>query len=77
LFYMGVLPGFFNLTQVTVVDIMAIVVVSITTPLLGNLILASFVSKVLVFLQSPSAVRRINKVSGGLLLAVGLVIPFV
>ena len=77
LFYMGVLPGFFNLTQVTVVDIMAIVVVSITTPLLGNLVLAGFVSNVWAFLQSPSAMRRINKVSGGLLMALGLVIPFV
>ena len=77
LFYMGVLPGFFDLTQVTFVDITAIVMVSITTPLLGNLALAIFVSKVWAFLQLPSAVRRINKVSGGLLMAVGLVIPFV
>ncbi len=77
LFYMGVLPGFFNLTQVTVVDIMAIVVVSITTPLLGNLILASFVNKARAFLQAPHAVLLINRISGGLLIAMGLVISFV
>ena len=37
LFYMGVLPGFFDLTEVGAWDVLAIVVVSILTPLLGNL----------------------------------------
>ena len=77
LFYMGVLPGFFDLTKVAPMDIIAIVMVSIATPLLGNLILASFVSNARAFLQSPRAVRRINTVSGILLIVVGLVIPFV
>ena len=58
-------------------DIIAVVMVSIATPLLGNLILASFVSNARAFLQSPRAVRRINTVSGMLLIVVGLVIPFV
>ena len=77
LFYMGVLPGFFDLTKVAFLDLIAIVMVSSITPLLGNLILASFVNKVRTFLQSAHAVRRINVTSGMLLIAVGLVIPFV
>jgi threonine/homoserine/homoserine lactone efflux protein len=77
LFYMGVLPGFFDLTKVAPMDIIAIVMVSIATPLLGNLILASFGNKARAFLQSPRAVRRINIVSGMLLIVVGLMIPFV
>ena len=77
LFYMGVLPGFFNLTEVALLDLIAIVVVSSIVPLLGNLILASFVNKARTFLQSARAVRRINIMSGMLLIAVGLVIPFV
>jgi len=77
LFYMGVLPGFFDLTEVAFLDLIAIVMVSSTTPLLGNLILASFVNKARTFLQSARAVRRINIMSGMLLIAVGLVIPFV
>ena len=77
LFYMGVLPGFFDLTKVAFLDLIAIVMVSSITPLLGNLILASFVNKVRTFLQSARAVRRINVTSGMLLIAVGLVIPFV
>ena len=77
LFYMGVLPGFFDLTKVAPMDIIAIVMVSIATPLLGNLILASFVNKVRAFLQSPRAMWRINTISGILMIVVGLVIPFV
>ena len=77
LFYMGILPGFFDLTEVTPLDVIAIVMVSSTTPLLGNLILASFVIKARTFLQSARAVRRINIMSGMLLISVGLVIPFV
>jgi threonine/homoserine/homoserine lactone efflux protein len=76
LFYMGVLPGFFDLTQVTAWDVLAIVVVSILTPLLGNLTIAGFVNRARELLQTPAAVRRINRISGGLLIAVGIIIPF-
>ena len=77
LFYMGVWPGFFDLTKVVPMDIIAIVVVSISIPLLGNLTLAIFVNKAWAFLQPPRTVRRLNTVSGMLLIAVRLVIPFV
>ena len=63
--------------QVTLIDVTAIVMVSIVTPLLGNLILASFVNKARAFLQSSRAVLLINRISGGLLIAMGLVISFV
>lgn len=63
--------------QVTLIDVTAIVMVSIVTPLLGNLILASFVNKARAFLQAPHAVLLINRISGGLLIAMGLVISFV
>ena len=76
LFYMGVLPGFFDLTEVGVWDVLAIVVVSILTPLLGNLTVAGFVNCARDLLQKPEAVWRINRISGGLLIAVGIVIPF-
>ena len=56
-------------------DLIAIVMVSITIPLLGNLILASFVNKARTFVQSVRGVRRINIMSGMLLIAVGLVVP--
>ena len=77
LFYMGVLPGFFDLIKVTFLDAVVIVTVSISVPFLGNLLLASFVNRARVFLQSPRVVRRINSVSGVMLIAVGTAIPFV
>ena len=77
LFYMGVLPGFFDLIKVTFLDAVVIVTVSISVPFLGNLLLASFVNRARVFLQSPRVVRRINTVSGVMLIAVGTAIPFV
>ena len=76
LFYMGVLPGFFDLTEVGAWDVLAIVVVSILTPLLGNLAVAGFVNHARDLLQTPEAVWRINRISGGLLIAVGIAIPF-
>ena len=77
LFYMGVLPGFFDLIKVTFLDAVVIVTVSISVPFLGNLLLASFVNRARVFLQSPRVMRRLNTVSGVMLIAVGIAIPFV
>ena len=77
IFYMGVLPSFFDLKDITGLDIVAIVSVSVATPLLGNLILAGFVNKIRSVLISSRAVASINKVSGSLLIFVGLMIPFV
>lgn len=76
LFYMGVLPGFFDLTQLTALDIAAICGLSLIIPLLGNLSLAVFIDRARRLLTSPKALRRTNIVSGLLLIGVGLVIPF-
>jgi threonine/homoserine/homoserine lactone efflux protein len=74
LFYMGVLPGFFDLTQVTWLDILAICTLSMIVPLLGNLILAACVHQVRGLLKTPGTIKRINIISGVLLIGVGLVI---
>ncbi|OSP54725.1 LysE family translocator [Pseudoruegeria sp. SK021] len=76
LFYMGILPGFFDLTRVTVQDITAIVLISIAVPLIGNLIFAAFIHKIRRFLTTPRAFRRTNQVAGILMLLVGCIIPF-
>lgn len=75
-FYMGVLPGFFDLSRITWPDIAAIITVSAVIPLLGNLGLAVFLDRARQILSSPEAQRRLNLVSGVLLVLVGLVIPF-
>jgi threonine/homoserine/homoserine lactone efflux protein len=74
LFYMGVLPGFFDLRHVTGPDIAAIVLASMTVPLIGNLFLALLVGQARGLLKSPRALWRINVTAGVMLIAVGLVI---
>ncbi|MBP1805047.1 LysE family translocator [Rubellimicrobium aerolatum] len=76
LFYMGMLPGFFDVTRLGGPDIAAILLVSGTIPLLGNLGLALVVDRARTLLSSPGAVRRTTFAAGGLLVGVGLLIPF-
>lgn len=76
LFYMGFLPGFFDLGQITGWDIVAILAVSTVVPMVGNLLLALFLDRARALLQSPKALARMNTGSGVLLILVGLVIPF-
>ena len=75
LFYMGVLPGFFDLTRLTWPDIAAIVVLSMIVPLIGNVILALFIDRARRLMTSPRALRRTNLTAGSLLILVGIVIP--
>ncbi len=76
LFYMGVLPGFFDLSRVTPTDIVAILAVSTAIPMIGNLALAAFLARARALLSSPKALRRMNLGSGLLLIGVAAVIPF-
>ncbi len=76
LFYMGVLPGFFDLGRLSWPDIAAIMALSVAVPLAGNLIFALFIDRGRRLLTSPAALRRTNLTAGTLLVLVGLVIPF-
>jgi threonine/homoserine/homoserine lactone efflux protein len=76
LFYIGLLPGFFDLTRINGYDLAVIVAISQLVPLLGNLAIAGFVHRVRGLLSSPSALRRTNLAAGALLISVGLIIPF-
>ena len=74
LFYMGVLPGFFDLSKVNGLDIAAILAISALVPMLGNIALALFLDRARQLLSSPSSIRKLNLGSGILLIAVGVVI---
>ena len=74
LFYMGVLPGFFDLTRVNGYDIAAIIALSVVIPLAGNLALAGSIGRARRLLTSPAELRRMNLIAGGLMIAVGVVI---
>ncbi|MDJ0638074.1 MAG: LysE family translocator [Paracoccaceae bacterium] len=76
LFYMGVLPGFFDLTRLTWSDIAVICILSMIVPLIGNLILSVFIDRARRLVNSPTALQRMNLTAGVLLILVGLAIPF-
>ena len=75
LFYIGVLPGFFDLSRVTLLDIVAICAISAVLPFLGNLTLSIMVDRVRHLLSSPATLRKVNTISGVLLILVGVIIP--
>ena len=75
LFYIGVLPGFFDLSRVTLLDIVAICTISAVLPFLGNLTLSIMVDRVRHLLSSPAILRKVNTISGILLILVGVIIP--
>jgi threonine/homoserine/homoserine lactone efflux protein len=74
LFYMTVLPGFFDLSRLKGPDIAAILAISAVVPLAGNLALALFLDRARDLLSSPGRVQMLNRISGGLLILVGIVI---
>lgn len=76
LFYMGALPGFFDLGRLTVMDVACIIAISAFVPMLGNLGLALFLDRARALLSSPENIHRLNVASGGMLICVALVIPF-
>lgn len=76
LFYMGLLPGFFDLSALTTADIAAICFFAALVPLLGNLIVGLVVHRARALLRSPQALSRINKIAAALLILVGCIIPF-
>ncbi|MEE4189752.1 MAG: LysE family transporter, partial [Roseobacter sp.] len=75
LFYMGVLPGFFDLRGVTTVDVTLIIAASVVIPLTGNLVLAACVGQIRNVITRPETLMRVNILSGVLLILVGVLIP--
>lgn len=76
LFYMGVLPGFFDIAAATAQDMAVIVLISMIVPLVGNLCFALFIDRMRRLMTSGTALRRTNRIAGALMIGVGLMIPF-
>lgn len=74
LFYMGVLPGFFDLSKINGKDIVAILAISALVPMIGNLCLALFLDRARRLMSSPESLQRLNMISGVLLICVGIAI---
>ncbi len=75
LFYMGMLPAFFDLSDLTALDVLAIVLISIAVPLVCNLGFAAFVDRTRRLMTSPAALRRMTLAAGWMLIAVGCIVP--
>ena len=71
-FYMTLLPGFFNFELIGIIDVCLISLLSFSIPMIGNILMILFVAKVRSLLSSPYAVRITNLISGILLVFVGI-----
>ncbi len=74
LFYMALLPTFFDFSRLTLIDVALICGASFVVPLVGNLILALFVGRIRKMLKSAKAIRRTNIGAGLGLIGVGGII---
>lgn len=74
LFYVGVLPGFFDVARLTARDVAVIVAMSAAIPFVLNLGMGAAVSAARARLATPRGIALMNRASGGLLIAVGCVI---
>ena len=74
LFYMTLLPNFFDFDKINFLDILFICCLSAFVPMVGNLILAGTLGKIKKYLLSSSAILKMNIFSGIALIIVGLCI---
>ena len=72
LFYLGILPGFFDFSRLTVLDMVVICAVSATIPFLGNLAWAALFARARRWLADPVAMRRVHVAAGAALVVVGV-----
>ncbi len=73
-FFMGLLPGFFDVARLTPLDVAVIVGMSGLVPFLGNLVWAGLAARAGRLLASEAAVRRVNLGAGGVLAGAGVAI---
>jgi len=72
LFYLGILPGFFDIESLSPADITVVVFCSALVPFMGNLLFIVAVNKARTLLTSDLARRRLNVGTGAVLIAVGV-----
>jgi threonine/homoserine/homoserine lactone efflux protein len=74
LFYIGILPGFFDVSKITAADITVIALSSALVPFAGNLGLGVLVGRARRLISSIHMRKRLNQASGIVLILVGVVI---
>lgn len=71
LYYLGVLPVIFDISRLGAADVLVICTVSAIVPFCGNMVWALAASEAGKLLKTPSAIRRLDHISGAALIAVG------
>lgn len=71
LFYLGILPGFFDIAALTLGDMIVISCLSALVPFIGNIMLAGLIETASRLLHSPTARIRLNRISASVMIAVG------
>ena len=74
LFYLTLLPSFFDFGKIVIWDILIICIFSFLIPMFGNVIMIFFIARARLFLSSERALQNTNIVSGSLLIIVGIII---
>ena len=72
LFYITLLPGFFNLLTINMLDLSIISLITFSVPFTGNLFLIFFLTKLKKLISSDKALIRLNFISGIMLIIVAI-----
>ena len=75
-FYLGFLPAFMNLTNLTNLDILMSVIIVASTLAIVMLSYSYLADKSRMFFQSKKAVNRLNKASGAVMITAGGILVF-
>lgn len=70
-FFMGLLPGFFHIADLTAVDVAIIVAMSAGVLFLGNVLWALAAHRARAILSTPRMLRRVDRASGTALIGAG------
>jgi len=74
LFYLTLLPGFFNFLTINTLDLSIISFITFSVPFTGNLLLIYFLTKMRKLISSEKSMFRLNFVSGIMLIFVAILI---
>ena len=74
LFYLTLLPGFFNFADLAIIDLILICLTSFSVPMIGNIFLILFLSRVRGFISSSKSLFITNIIAGISLIIVSVLI---
>ena len=74
LFYLTLLPGFFDFYTINIFDLIFISILTFTVPFIGNTFLIFFLTKMKSFISSNEVLFKLNIMAGILLIIVAILI---